>query len=49
MQLLKGTSVGMTQLYRRRIDRESFARHVAGVFTQMIFVMGSIMTRTGNT
>jgi ubiquinone biosynthesis protein len=38
MQLLKGTSVGdVTQLHRRRIDRESLARHVAGVFTQMIF------------
>jgi ubiquinone biosynthesis protein len=38
MQLLKGTSVGdVTQLHRRRIDHESLARHVAGVFTQMIF------------
>ncbi len=38
MQLLKGTSVGdVTQLHRRRIDSESLARHVAGVFTQMIF------------
>jgi ubiquinone biosynthesis protein len=38
MQLLKGTSVGdVTQLHRRRIDAEALARHVAGVFTQMIF------------